>query len=111
MILHVFHFDMYKKTVVHETVEVEEKPKTYKVIGNGVIPFLYISKILKEDLEKVTRQLSYVSTVNDPVKAVRAFRKYWSGKYDDAKRAADQYDDYYRSCFTYADENGVSQIP
>lgn len=110
MTLYVFHFDMSKKEVLRKTVEVEEKPKTYKV-ASGVIPFIGISKILKEDLNKVTRNLVYISTEDDPVKAVRVFRKYWADKYEAAKNSADIYDDYYRSCFKYADETGVRQIP
>lgn len=110
MTLYVFHFDTFKKEVLRETVEVEEKPKTYKTVS-GNMPFTYISKILKEDLKKVTRNLVYISTEDDPVKAVRAFRKYWADKYEAAKNSADIYDNYYHSCFKYADETGVRQIP
>lgn len=110
MTLYVFHFDTYKNEVVSLPVEVEEKPKTYKAT-EGTIPFTYITKILKEDLNKITRDVNYISTKNDPVAAVRAFRKYWAEKAETAKKTYEMYDNYYHSCFKFADENGVRQIP
>lgn len=108
MKLYVYYFNCATKEVESASVEVEEKPKTYKVV-NGVIPFIGISKVLKDDLNRVNR-LTYISENNDIAKAVREFRKFWGRKSQEAKVHAARYDDYYRSCFKYSTPDGTVML-
>lgn len=108
MKLYVYYFNCSTKEVESASVEVEEKPKTYKVV-NGVIPFIGISKVLKDDLNNVNR-LTYISEKDDIAKAVREFRKFWGQKAQEAKDQAACYDDYYRSCFKYSTPDGTVML-
>lgn len=108
MTLYVYHFNYSTKEVEKATAEAEEKPKSYKVNGN--LPFLGISKVLKDSMNVVYRD-TYISEKDDQAKAVRAFRKYWSEKHKEAKAAVEKYDDFYRSCFKYTTPTGTVMVP
>lgn len=99
MKLYVYYFNCATKEVESDSVEVEEKPKTYKVV-NGVIPFIGISKVLKDDLNRVNR-LTYISEKDDIAKAVKT---------QEAKDQAARYDDYYHSCFKYSTPDGTIML-
>lgn len=113
MKLYFYHFDYKEKTVKGKAVEVIEKPKTYKP-ESGTFPFYPVAIISKQDVNNPTlirRNLCYVSTNDDPVEAVREFRKYWGSKAEEMKRNAETYDDYYRSCFKYdMGDKGVMSV-
>lgn len=105
MKLYVFYFSAITKEVVRDTVEVEEKPKSYKV-PEGYCSILGVSKFLKDDTNKIYHD-AYVSEDGDYRKAVLAFRKYFAGKYEKAKAEMEKYNDFYRSCFKYTTPDGV----
>lgn len=113
MKLYFYHFDYKEKTVKGKAVEVIEKPKTYKP-ESGTFPFYPVAIISKYDVNNPTlirRNLCYVSTDDDPVAAVREFRKHWGSKAEEMKRNAETYDDYYRSCFKYdMGDKGVMSV-
>lgn len=103
MKLYFYHFDCKAKAVECKAVEAIEKPKTYKPVS-GYFPFYPVAIISKQDVDNPTlirRNLCYVRTDEDPVAAVREFRKYWGSKAEEMKRNAETCDDYYRSCFKY----------
>ena len=108
MTLYVYHFNYSTKEVEKATAEAEEKPKSYKVTSN--LPFLGISKVLKDSMNMVYHD-TYISEKDDQAKAVRAFRKYWSEKHKEVKAAVEKYDDFYRSCFKYTTPTGTVMVP
>lgn len=114
MKLYVYHFDLKSKEVEVRSVEVQEKPKTYNVVG-GTFPFYAVSRILKEEVDNAktigSKNLVYFSSKDDPKTAVRAFRKYWGENADNAKARLEEFNDYYRSCFKFTRPDGVIQIP
>lgn len=114
MILYIYHYDCKTKTVEESTIEVVEKPKTYKA-KDGNFPFRYVSIIGKEEVDgdKInTRDLTYISQFpNSTETAVRMFRKYWGEKWDNAKANAALYEDYYGSCFAYHKDGKGVMVP
>ena len=84
MTLYVYHFNYSTKEVEKATAEAEEKPKSYKVTGN--LPFLGISKVLKDSMNVVYHD-TYISEKDDQAYALRVFLKYWSEKNKEAKAA------------------------
>lgn len=108
MTLYVYHFNYSTKEVEKATAEAEEKPKSYKVNGN--LPFLGITKVLKDSMNVVYHD-TYISEKDDQAKAVRAFRKYFVEKHRKAKAEMEKYDDFYRSCFKYTTPTGTVMVP
>lgn len=114
MKLYVYHFNTTSKEVEAREVEVQEKPKTYNVVG-GTLPFYPVSRVLKEEVDNIktigTKNFVYFSSKDDPKTAVRAFRKYWSENVENTKARLEEFEDYYHSCFKFSMPEGVLRIP
>lgn len=110
MKLYVFYFSKATKEVVRDEVEVEDKPRSYKMPDGYCLPYSHVSRFLKADTDKIYFGV-YVSENGDFKKAVVAFRKYFAEKHRRAKAEMEKYDDFYHSCFKYTTPTGTVMVP
>ena len=114
MTLYFYSFNYRAKIIESREVDAIELPGAYKPKDGGMFPFYPVKVIPKDHVnnDKLIRLvMCYVSTQSEPIAAVKKFRAYWKEQAENAKKRAETYDSYHKSCFAYCKDGTHVFVP